>query len=54
MLKKTECFIQPFKLDEVKDALVDAGVEGITISVYRIIGSLAKSPILRKPLNLYK
>ena len=32
MLKKIECFIQPFKLDAVKDALIDAGVEGITIS----------------------
>jgi nitrogen regulatory protein P-II 1 len=32
MLKKIECFIQPFKLDKVKDALIDIGVEGITIS----------------------
>ncbi len=32
MLKKIECFIQPFKLDEVKDALIDSGVEGITVS----------------------
>ncbi|MBN1298209.1 MAG: P-II family nitrogen regulator [Actinobacteria bacterium] len=32
MLKKIECFIQPFKLDAVKDALIDAGVEGISIS----------------------
>jgi nitrogen regulatory protein P-II 1 len=32
MLKKIECFIQPFKLDEIKDALIDAGVEGITLS----------------------
>lgn len=32
MLKKIECFIQPLKLDAVKDALVDIGVEGITIS----------------------
>lgn len=32
MLKKIECFIQPFKLEEVKDALIDAGVEGITLT----------------------
>jgi nitrogen regulatory protein P-II 1 len=32
MLKKIECFIQPFKLDAVKDSLIDIGVEGITIS----------------------
>lgn len=32
MLKKIECFIQPFKLDEVKNALIEAGVEGITMS----------------------
>ncbi len=30
MLKKIECFIQPFKLEEVKDTLIDAGVEGIS------------------------
>ena len=32
MLKKIECFIQPLKLDVLKDALIDAGAEGITIS----------------------
>jgi nitrogen regulatory protein P-II 1 len=32
LLKKIECFIQPFKLESVKDALLDVGVEGITIS----------------------
>jgi nitrogen regulatory protein PII len=32
MLKKLECFIQPFKLDDVKDALIDSGAEGITVS----------------------
>ena len=38
MLKKIECFIQPFKLDEVKDALIDAGVEGISVSEVRGFG----------------
>jgi nitrogen regulatory protein P-II 1 len=31
-MKKIEAIIQPHKLDEVKQALVTAGVEGITIS----------------------
>ena len=38
MLKKIECFIQPFKLDEVKDSLIDAGVEGITVTEVRGFG----------------
>ena len=32
MLSKIECFIQPSKLDEVKEALFEEGVEGMTIS----------------------
>lgn len=32
MLKKIECFIQPCKLEEVKNALIEAGAEGITMS----------------------
>ena len=31
-MKKIEAIIKPFKLEEVKDALVDAGIEGMTIS----------------------
>ena len=31
MLKKIECFIQPFKLDELKEALMKAGVEGMSV-----------------------
>lgn len=31
MLRKVECFIQPFKLDEIKDALVKVGVEGMSV-----------------------
>jgi|SRR5580704_2892449 nitrogen regulatory protein P-II 1 len=31
-MKKIEAIIQPHKLDEVKEALVNAGVDGITIS----------------------
>ncbi len=31
-MKKVEAIIKPFKLDEVKDALNDIGVKGMTIS----------------------
>jgi nitrogen regulatory protein P-II 1 len=34
-MKKIEAVIQPFKLDEVKDALIKIGVEGITVSEVR-------------------
>ena len=31
-MKKIEAIIKPFKLEEVKDALIEAGIEGMTIS----------------------
>ena len=31
-MKKIEAVIKPFKLDEVKEALKDAGVQGVTVS----------------------
>lgn len=34
-MKKIEAIIQPFKLDEVKEALTKIGVDGITISEVR-------------------
>ena len=34
-MKKIEAIIQPFKMDEVKDALIGIGVDGITISEVR-------------------
>lgn len=34
-MKKIEAIIKPFKLDEVKDALIKAGVEGMTITEVR-------------------
>src|SRR5690242_7574920 len=34
-MKKIEAIIQPFKLDEVKDALLQIGIDGMTISEVR-------------------
>ena len=31
-MKRVEAIIKPFKLEDVKDALVEAGIEGMTIS----------------------
>jgi len=31
-VKKVEAIIKPFKLEEVKDALTDVGVQGLTVS----------------------
>jgi nitrogen regulatory protein P-II 1 len=31
-MKRIEAIIKPFKLEDVKDALVEAGIEGMTIS----------------------
>ena len=38
MLKKIEAIIKPFKLDEVKDALNDMGIKGMTISEVKGFG----------------
>ena len=37
-MKKLECIIRPFKLEEVKEALTQAGVRGMTISEVRGFG----------------
>ena len=37
-MKKVEAIIKPFKLDEVKEALAEAGVIGMTISEVRGFG----------------
>jgi nitrogen regulatory protein P-II 1 len=34
-MKKIEAIIQPYKLDEVKDALIGIGIDGMTISEVR-------------------
>ena len=37
-MKKVEAIIKPFKLDEVKDALQDCGIQGMTVSDVRGFG----------------
>ncbi len=37
-MKKVEAIIKPFKLDEVKDALVAIGVQGITVTEVKGFG----------------
>ncbi|OGW59686.1 MAG: transcriptional regulator [Nitrospirae bacterium RBG_16_64_22] len=37
-MKKVECIIKPFKLDDVKQALTDLGVHGMTISEVKGFG----------------
>lgn len=37
-MKKIEAIIKPFKLDEVKDALAEIGIVGLTISEVRGFG----------------
>ena len=32
MLRKIECYIQPIRLTPVKEALIEAGIEGMTVS----------------------
>jgi nitrogen regulatory protein P-II 1 len=37
-VKKIEAIIKPFKLDEVKDALSEVGIQGITVSEVKGFG----------------
>ncbi len=37
-MKKVEAIIKPFKLDEVKEALIKAGVTGVTVSEVKGFG----------------
>ncbi|NKQ40833.1 MAG: P-II family nitrogen regulator [Sulfurovum sp.] len=40
-MKKIEAVIKPFKLDDVKEALIEAGIEGMTISEVKGYGRQA-------------
>jgi nitrogen regulatory protein P-II 1 len=37
-VKKLECIIRPFKLEEVKEALTNVGIRGMTVSEVRGFG----------------
>ena len=37
-MKKIEAIIKPFKLEEVKDALGEAGIEGMTVTEVKGFG----------------
>ena len=37
-MKKIEAVIKPFKLDEVREALAEVGVEGMTVSEVKGFG----------------
>ena len=43
-MKKVEAIIKPFKLEEVKEALSDVGIQGITVSEVKGFGKTKKSP----------
>ena len=38
MLKKIECYVQPGKLDAVRDAMLDLGVDGMSVSEIKGFG----------------
>jgi nitrogen regulatory protein P-II 1 len=37
-MRKIECIIKPFKLDDVKSVLTDMGITGMTVSEVRGFG----------------
>ena len=37
-MKKVEAIVKPFKLDEVKDALAEAGIKGMTVTEVKGFG----------------
>ena len=37
-MKKVECIIKPFKLDDVKNAITEMGIAGMTVSEVRGFG----------------
>ncbi|HEY4813114.1 MAG TPA: P-II family nitrogen regulator [Chthoniobacterales bacterium] len=36
--KKTEAIIKPFRMDQVREALIEIGVEGVTVSEVKMLG----------------
>jgi len=40
-MKKIEAIIKPFRMDEVREALIEIGVEGVTVSEVKMLGRRA-------------
>lgn len=40
-MKKIEAIIKPFKLDDVREALIEIGVEGVTVTEVKMLGRRA-------------
>jgi nitrogen regulatory protein P-II 1 len=37
-MKKIEAIVKPFRLDNIREALIDIGVEGVTVSEVKMLG----------------
>jgi nitrogen regulatory protein P-II 1 len=37
-MKKIEAIIKPFRMDQVREALIEIGVEGVTVSEVKMLG----------------
>jgi nitrogen regulatory protein P-II 1 len=44
-MKKIEAIVKPFKVDQVKDALVEVGIEGMTITEVKGFGRQRGHPV---------
>jgi|SRR5689334_17199042 nitrogen regulatory protein P-II 1 len=44
-MKKIEAIVKPFKMDDVKDALIEIGIEGMTITEVKGCGRQRGHPI---------
>jgi nitrogen regulatory protein PII len=48
-MKKPEAIIKPFKLEQVKEAVAELGIEGMTVTAVKAFGDRC----LRHPLERY-
>jgi nitrogen regulatory protein PII len=48
-MKKLEAIIKPFKLEQVKEAVAELGIEGMTVTAVKVYGDSC----LRHPLKPY-
>ena len=37
-MKKIEAIIKPFKMEDVRDALIESGIDGVTVSQVKMLG----------------